>query len=77
VQNAGSLAENRELAEELAPSWIAATAQPEAVVRRYDLEPFLVRDFLTGTSTGRDDILRPEPFHELLCERIDVSRSRN
>jgi hypothetical protein len=71
VQNAGTLAENRELAEELAPSWQGAPGQPAKVVRRYDLEPFLVRDFLTGTSTGRADILQPHPFHQLLCERIE------
>jgi ATP-dependent Clp protease ATP-binding subunit ClpC len=74
VQNAGSLAENRELAEEFAPSWLSAVSPSHTVVRRYDLEPFLVRDFLTGTTTGRADILRPEPFHQLLCERIDVGR---
>ena len=74
AQNAGSLAENRELAAEFAPSWSSAAEQPENVVRRYDLEPFLVRDFLTGTSTGRADILHAEPFHRLLCERIDAAR---
>jgi len=72
VQNAGSLAENRQLAEELAPSWLSAASPSHTVVRRYDLEPFLVRDFLTGTTTGRADILHAEPFHQLLCDRIDV-----
>lgn len=43
------------------------------MVRRYDLEPFLVRDFLTGTTTGRADVLHPEHFHELLCARIDAA----
>ena len=75
VQNAGSLAENRELAAEFAPSWTSAADHPETVVRRYDLEPFLVRDFLTGTTTGRADILHAEPFHNLLCERIDAGQS--
>jgi ATP-dependent Clp protease ATP-binding subunit ClpC len=75
VQNAGSLAESRELAEEFAPSWLSAVSQSHTVVRRYDLEPFLVRDFLTGTTTGRADILRAEPFHQLLCDRIDAGRS--
>jgi ATP-dependent Clp protease ATP-binding subunit ClpC len=75
VQNAGSLAENRDLAAEFAPSWPSAADHPEAVVRRYDLEPFLVRDFLTGTTTGRADILHAEPFHNLLCERIDAGQS--
>jgi hypothetical protein len=74
VQNAGSLAENREFAEAFAPSWRSGPAQPEAVVRRYDLQPFLVRDFLTGTTTGRTDILHAEPFHQLLCARIDAGQ---
>ncbi len=72
VQNAGSLAENRELAEALAPSWPSAASQPDRIVRRYDLEPFLVRDFLTDMTTGRRDILQPAPFHELLCKRIEA-----
>ena len=70
VQNAGSLAESRELAEEFGTSWPSATDEPDRVVRRYDLEPFLVRDFLTETTTGRNDSLRPQPFHQLLCKRI-------
>jgi hypothetical protein len=75
VQNAASLAENRELAAQFAPAWSSAAEHPETVVRRYDLEPFLVRDFLTGTTTGRADILHAEPFHKLLCERIDALRA--
>ena len=70
VQNSGSLTENRELAEEFAPSWLGIAIDPDRVVRRYDLEPFLVRDFLTDTSTGRADTLHPDPFHQLLCKRI-------
>ncbi len=76
VQNAASLAENRELAEEFAPSWQNDASTPETVVRRYDGEPFLVRDFLTGTTTGRADALHAEPFHQLLCERIDANQAR-
>jgi PCRF domain len=75
AQNGRSLAENRELAEELGPSWLSAPMHSETVVRRYDLEPFLVRDFLTGTTTGRGDILYPRPFHQLLCDRIDAASS--
>lgn len=72
VQNAGSLVESRELAEELWSSWLSAADEPAKVVRRYDLEPFLVRDFLTETTTGRTDILHPQSFHQLLCRRVDV-----
>jgi hypothetical protein len=75
IQNAGSLAENRELAEEFSPCWRKATVHLDRVVRRYDLEPFLVRDFLTGMTTGRPDALQPEPFHELLCKRIEGERA--
>jgi ATP-dependent Clp protease ATP-binding subunit ClpC len=71
AQNERTLAENRELAEEFAGAWQSAPVS-EKVVRRYDLEPFLVRDFLTETTTGRVDALRPEPFHELLCRRIEA-----
>lgn len=70
VQNAGALAENRELAEEFAPSWLGIAIDPDRVVRRYDLEPFLIRDFLTDTRTGRADTLHPDPFHQLLCKRV-------
>ena len=73
AQNERSLVENRELVEEFAGSWSKVHVS-DKVVRRYDLEPFLVRDFLTETTTGRADALRPEAFHELLCQRIEVSR---
>jgi ATP-dependent Clp protease ATP-binding subunit ClpC len=72
AQNAGTLLENRELAESFAFSWNFATSA-ETVVRRYDREPFLVKDILTATTTGRADILNPQPFHKLLCDRIDAS----
>ncbi len=32
-------------------------------------------DFLTGTTTGRADTLHAEPFHKLLCDRIDAGKS--
>jgi len=75
VQNAGSLAESRELAEAYGPSWIGAAQNPDTIVRRYDQMPFLLKDHLTGTHTGRAEILQPQPFHELLCQRIDVVSS--
>src|SRR5262249_23315268 len=74
IQNGGTLAQNGELAEELAPSWRNIPAQgDQTVVRRYDLEPFLVRDFRTGITSGRPDILHAGPFHDLLCKRITSS----
>ena len=77
VQNSATVADNRELAAEFAPSWLAAANRPDTVVRRYDIEPFLVRDFLTATTSGRTETLRAAHFHRLLCKRIDVSREAN
>ncbi|HTM23247.1 MAG TPA: AAA family ATPase [Kofleriaceae bacterium] len=72
LQNARTLADNRELAGELAMAWSAARPAPDEIVRRYDLHPFLLRDVLTDESSGRADILEPRGFHELLCRRVDL-----
>jgi ATP-dependent Clp protease ATP-binding subunit ClpC len=73
IQNDRSLTENRELADDIAAMWSAAApVEPDVVVRRYDTEPFRVRDVGTGTTTGRSDVLRPEGFHALLCRRLDA-----
>ncbi len=75
LQNDRTLNENRELARDLAPSW--GLHQPVAsrarMIRRYDLKPFLVRDYLIGQDFARADILAPKLFHELLCARVDKS----
>ena len=73
AQNERTLVENRELVEEFAGAWSKVSIS-DKVVRRYDLEPFLVRDFLTETTTGRADALRPDALHELLCKRIEANR---
>jgi ATP-dependent Clp protease ATP-binding subunit ClpC len=72
LQHARTISENRELAREL-----AVTGSPEETaacsnVRRYDLSPFRVRDYLTEANFTRKDILSPKSFHELLCARIDA-----
>jgi hypothetical protein len=72
LQNTLTIAENRELAREIASSWRCCVSS-DAVVRRYDLEPFLLKDHLTGITSGRRSILKPAEFHELLCERVDAS----
>ncbi|HUS66462.1 MAG TPA: PCRF domain-containing protein, partial [Kofleriaceae bacterium] len=72
LQNARTLAENRELAAEIAGSWRVAAPAPDDITRRYDFDPFLLRDALTDTSTGRPDALSPARFHDLLCRRVDV-----
>ena len=72
LQNAGSLGENRDLASELVASWRNAPAPPDVIVRRYDLGQPLLRDALTGLSTGRPDALAPRHLHELLLRRVDA-----
>ena len=72
LQNERSLTANRELAIEVAPSWAAAPMPPDTVVRRYDLEPFRLRDALTGMTTGRAEVLAGDAFHDLLGRRLDA-----
>jgi ATP-dependent Clp protease ATP-binding subunit ClpC len=76
LQNARNLSENRELASDVAPSWPREQAATPPTVRRYDLDPFLVRDYLTKADFTRKDILSPKPFHDLLCARIDSPQSQ-
>jgi hypothetical protein len=71
LQNDRTIVENRELARELADSWRRSVSS-DAIVRRYDREPFLLKDHLTGITTGRAAMLKPAEFHELLCRRVDV-----
>jgi ATP-dependent Clp protease ATP-binding subunit ClpC len=74
LQNERTLDQNRELAREVAPSWPHQLAAANMQVRRYDFDPFLVRDYLIGEGFGRKEILKPRLFHKLLCDRIDVTR---
>lgn len=62
------------LAREIADSWQHGSSS-DLVVRRYDLDPFLLKDHLTGISSGRQAMLKPLDFHELLCQRVDVTHS--
>jgi len=71
LQNDRTLTENRELALDIGPSWPRSQMSTTPMVRRYDLDPFLVRDYLTQSDFHRGDILSPKLFHELLCARID------
>ena len=75
LQNANTIAANRELAADVAPSWAKAGGSSDEIVRRYDTSPFRVRDAVTGFTTGHPDALKPRRFHELLCRRIDEARS--
>jgi ATP-dependent Clp protease ATP-binding subunit ClpC len=73
LQNARTLSENRELAHDVGPSWPDGQTSAAATVRRYDLDPFLVRDYLTKSDFTRKEILGPKSFHDLLCARVDAS----
>lgn len=72
LQSELNLSENRELAREVAPSWAAAPPPSDDVVRRYDLDPWQVRDLALGETTRRKDALAPGTFHALLLRRIDA-----
>ncbi|MFO0746900.1 MAG: AAA family ATPase [Myxococcota bacterium] len=71
LQNGLTLAENRERARLLWPSWQTLPAPSEEIVRRYDLEPQRVRDILTGLTSERTDVLGPAFLAELLELRVD------
>lgn len=71
LQNERSLAENRDLAGELASSWAAAPPPSDQLVRRYDLSPLVVRDQGSGITTGKRKALEGKAFHDLLCARLD------
>ena len=73
LQNDRTLSDNRELAVQIGASWSEAPAGNDLVVRRYDLQAPLVRDELTGETSTRADAIGPEPFHALLCRRLDVA----
>ncbi len=75
LQNERNLSENRDLAMEVAPSWDHAPSPSDEVVRRYDLEPWQVKDLLLAETMGRKDALSSNNFHQLLCRRIDASEA--
>lgn len=72
LQSELNLSENRELAREVAPSWAEAPPSSDDVVRRYDLDPWQVKDLALGETTGRKDALAAGTFHALLLRRIDA-----
>jgi ATP-dependent Clp protease ATP-binding subunit ClpC len=72
LQNGRTLAQNRDLAVDVAGAWSEAPGPSDDVVRRYDLVAPLVRDVLTGEATGRPDATSPEKLHALLCRRVDL-----
>jgi ATP-dependent Clp protease ATP-binding subunit ClpC len=75
IQNERTLAENGVFAASIGASYLRSSAAEAVEVRRYDQEPFLVKDHLTG-ATGRRDTLSPDGFHDLLCERVAATYSQ-
>ena len=76
LQNDASLEDNRDLAARYAASWHHRAADVDENVRRYDDEPPLVKDLLTGQRFVRGDWAKPAAFHALLCDRVDAGSSR-
>ncbi len=76
LQNNSSLTENRDLAQEVGSSWITDVHSSDDIVRRYTLKPFLVRDPIADISSGKQELLKPALFHQLLCKRIDIYATR-
>ncbi|HMB73814.1 MAG TPA: AAA family ATPase [Gammaproteobacteria bacterium] len=74
IQNEKTLVQNRSFASGIVPAFLDAGGAVETEVRRYDAEPFLLKDYLTGSS-GRADTLAPDNFHELLARRVEVTYS--
>lgn len=62
LQNDRTLAENRELAFDVGPSWMQPQMPTSPMVRRYDLDPFVMRDYLTKTDYNRREISAPSSF---------------
>jgi ATP-dependent Clp protease ATP-binding subunit ClpC len=73
LQNHRTIAENRELAADLVEAWAHAPAWSDEVVRRYDRSPPLVRDALTGFSSGRPEGLTPAALDALLRRRLEAT----
>jgi hypothetical protein len=72
LQNEQSATENAAIAGELLAALSVAVEAPEAVVRRYDAAPPLVRDAVTGWVSGRPDALGPRGLDALLVRRVDA-----
>jgi ATP-dependent Clp protease ATP-binding subunit ClpC len=72
LQNGRTLVDNASLAAAVAPSFRRAAKPMDVELRRYDRNPFLLKDHLLG-SIGRSDALAPEGFHQLLSERVDAA----
>jgi hypothetical protein len=65
LQNGNIIAANLELIARLGPAWQTGAQTSDDIVRRYNQNPFLLRDEHFG-KTAKADILKPHRFNELL-----------
>ncbi|MFT7621620.1 MAG: ATP-dependent Clp protease ATP-binding subunit ClpC [Myxococcota bacterium] len=77
LQNERTVAANTDLARELLGPWRDAPTAPSEIVRRYETQPFSLRDPLTQTRTGNPDTLGAHGFHQLLCLRVAEGASKD
>jgi len=77
LQNDRSIFENSDLLGSVVHSLMGAGAVKTQVVRRYDLNPFFVRDADVDRDSGSRKAIGPELFHDLLCARIDHNAARD
>jgi len=77
LQNEHTLEYNRELAIQYAQSWHQRVPDIDENIRRYDENPFMIKDHLTQQTFNRRNCLKPESFHELLCQRVDTQVLHN
>ena len=61
----------RLLAAELGPTWAAGPPPLDTLVRRYQTQPPLMKDYLTREVSHRADALSAERFGQLLLRRLD------
>ena len=71
LQNAKSIFENSDILGSVATTLQGRSRRTSRVVRRYDLDPFFIRDMSVDRDTGSKRAIGPELFHDLLCARID------
>jgi ATP-dependent Clp protease ATP-binding subunit ClpC len=72
LQNGRTLQENRELALQLLGPWREAPPPSDEVIRRYDVDPPMIRDHRTGWQSQRPDAHSPERWAELLITVVEA-----
>jgi ATP-dependent Clp protease ATP-binding subunit ClpC len=71
LQNGRTLQENRELAGEVLAAWLGAPPPSDEVLRRYDVDPPMIRDHRTGWQSQRPDALTPDRWSEMLLASVE------